>query len=60
MFDLPTNVKPGDRVVLEDGTAHHVKASYALSPEIWALELDGIQQIIQCDPTVKIRVQRNA
>ncbi len=59
-YDLPTNVKPGDRISLEDGAIYHVTASYKMSETQWVLEVDGLKQMIQCDPAVKIRVLRHS
>lgn len=56
-YDYPGNVKPGERIVLEDGTAVRVDAVYPMGEKI-ALEIGVLKQIMQLDPNVKIRVQR--
>ncbi|QKY79798.1 hypothetical protein SEA_BUMBLE_32 [Arthrobacter phage Bumble] len=56
LHSLPADVAAGDVLLLDDGTAATVSASYALSPEIWVLEIPG--QMVQCDPAVKVRVRK--
>lgn len=55
MYELPSNIKAGDVILLDDGTSQIVEASYPLGDQ-WAL--DAGKRIVQCDPAVKIRVRK--
>jgi hypothetical protein len=57
-YQLPKDIEPGrDKLVLEDGTAVSITASYALG-ERWAVDTSA--GMIQMDPNVRVRVQRPA
>jgi hypothetical protein len=55
-YQFPKDIQPGrDKLVLEDGTAVSITASYALG-ERWAVDTPA--GMIQMDPDVRVRVQR--
>jgi hypothetical protein len=57
MYVFPKEIQPGrDRLVLDDKTVVHIKASYALSEDKWVVESD--KQMIQMDPNVRVLVPR--
>lgn len=59
MYLFPRDVDPAkhDVLVFEGGQTARVTASYEFG-ERWAVEVEGIAQIIQLDPNQKVRVQR--
>lgn len=58
-YQLPKDIEPGrDKLVLEDGTAVSITASYALGENNWAVDTSA--GMIQMDPNVRVRVQRPA
>ena len=60
MYALPSEIDPEkhDRLVLDDGTAPAVLASYPFGEGRWAVEIPG--QIVQLDADKKVRIQRMA
>jgi hypothetical protein len=58
-YQFPKDIEPGrDKLVLEDGTAVTITASYALGDR-WAVDTVGAG-MVQMDPNVRVRVQRPA
>lgn len=58
VYLYPNEIDPAknDVIVLDDGTAAKVTASYPFGETRWAVEIPG--QIVQLDPTKRVRVQR--